>query len=392
VGVRLVPALALLSLLAFTGTARAATVTVENGTLRVIGAPGESEEFTIDPAPAPAPPGTLVVTEHFSSPVSVAGVVAVSGDLGDGDDSLALSASLPAQLLGGPGNDTLTVAPLTLGVGPALAPAVTLDGGAGDDVLSAAGGADTLLGREGDDTLAGGAGADTLDAAGGSDSADAGAGADRIVLLDKLADTALCGTGRDNVRAEVLDQLDFACERVDYGPPGNAGRLRSIRGGGRFVPIPGMPWARLDRRLLPGLLYLVRRYHVRVGDGYAPTGHAPLGEHPLGLAVDLTPGPGGSWRDVARLAHWAEPRQNRPRPPFRWVGWTGDPYHGSPRTCRPQPNCPAHLHLSWAHSPGRPRHPVRTVWTFEVGTGSLARGALMGSAAAFPEQKPLPDL
>jgi hypothetical protein len=153
-----------------------------------------------------------------------------------------------------------------------------------------------------------------------------------------------------------------------------------------------MPWARLDRRLLPDLLYLVKRYHVLVGDGYAPTGHAPLGEHPLGLAVDLTPGPGGSWRDVGRLARWAEPRQNRPRPPFRWVGWTGDPYHGNPRTCRPKPNCPAHLHLSWAHSPGRPRRPVRRVWVFEVGAGSLARGALMSTPAAFPKQTPVPDL
>lgn len=388
---RLFPTLVLLILLVFAGAAQAATVTVENGALRVTGAPGETEEFTIDPAPAPAPPGTLIVTEHFSPPVSAEGVTSVYADLADGDDSLTISAVLPAQLLGGLGNDTITVAPFALPLAPVLAPPVTLDGGEGDDVLTAAGGADTLLGSEGDDTLVGGDGADTLDAAGGSDSADAGAGADSIVLLDRLTDTALCGTGRDSVRAEVLDELDFACERVDYGPPGNVGRLRSITGRGRFVSIPGMPWARLDRRLLPDLLYLVKRYHVRVGDGYAPTGHAPLGEHPLGLAVDLTPGPGGSWRDIARLARWAEPRQNRPRPPFRWVGWTGDPHHGSPRTCRPRPNCPAHLHLSWAHSPGRPRHPVRTVWTFDVGTGTLARGALMGPAAAFPKQTPLPD-
>ncbi len=361
-------------LLVVPGVAEAATVTVENGALRVIGAPGESEEFTIVPAPAPAPAGTLTVTEHFSPPVNVAGVTSVYADTGDGDDTLTLSASLPAQLLGGVGNDALTVATATLGINPALAPAVTLDGGEGDDLLSGAGGADTLLGGVGSDTAYG------------------GAGSDAIVLLDELPDTAWCGTGRDSVRAEVLDQLDFACERVSYGPPGNVGRLRSLRGGGRFVPIPGMPWARLDRRLLPDLLYLVKRYHVRVGDGYASTGHEPLGEHPLGLAVDLTPGPGGSWRDVARLARWAEPRQNHPRPPFRWVGWTGDPNHGSPRTCRPRPNCPAHLHLSWAHSAGKPRRPVRTVWVFEVGAGTLARGALMSAASRFPEQSPLPDL
>ena len=115
-----------------------------------------------------------------------------------------------------------------------------------------------------------------------------------------------------------------------------------------------MPWARARPAHLPDLLYLVKRYHVRVGDGYAPTGHEPRGEHPLGLAVDLTPGPGGSWREVARLASWAEPRQNHPRPPFRWVGWTGDRNHGSPRPAA-RADCPAHLHLSWAHSPGAAR-------------------------------------
>ena len=80
----------------------------------------------------------------------------------------------------------------------------------------------------------------------------------------------------------------------------------------------------------------------------------------------LVPAPGGSWAEVARLARWAEPRQNRPRAPFRWVGWNGDFNHGDPRHCRLDRGCPAHLHLSWSHSPGVPLHPVRRVWTFEV--------------------------
>jgi hypothetical protein len=112
----------------------------------------------------------------------------------------------------------------------------------------------------------------------------------------------------------------------------------------------------VDRRILPDVLYLVARYKVQVGDGFALFGHEPLGEHPLGLAVDLYPGPGGDWDDVDRLARWAEPRQNHPRPPFRWVGYNGDYNHGRGN----------HLHLSWAHSPGRPGYPVRSVWTFDV--------------------------
>ncbi len=70
------------------------------------------------------------------------------------------------------------------------------------------------------------------------------------------------------------------------------------------------------------------------------------GEHPLGLALDIVPDEsiGGDWGDINRLARWAEPRQNRPRAPFRWVGYWGDKRHG-PRD---------HLHLSWDHSPTKP--------------------------------------
>jgi hypothetical protein len=187
-----------------------------------------------------------------------------------------------------------------------------------------------------------------------------------IDLRDGRTDSAWCGDGRDTVHADVVDELDGTCERVDYGPPGRVGRLHRVTGGGRFVPIPGQPWARVDRRILPDLLQLVSRYHVRVGDGYAIAGHEYYGEHPLGLAVDLYPGPGGSWRDVARLARWAEPRQNHPRRPFRWVGWNGDVNHGDPVHCRASRGCVAHLHLSWSHSPGAPRQPVRSVVVWRV--------------------------
>ncbi len=43
---------------------------------------------------------------------------------------------------------------------------------------------------------------------------------------------------------------------------------------------------------------------------------------------------------ITRLAHWAEPVQEQPRPPFRWVGYDGDAGHG----------CGNHLHLSWNHA------------------------------------------
>jgi hypothetical protein len=336
--------------------ARAATVAVEGGVLRVTAGPGEVNAVAVAPGGAP---GTLAVTDLGPAPSAGAGctptgapsslacveATSVEADLGDLDDSLTLSAPAAISVRGGVGDDTLTAAPAGWLFAP---PTARLDGG------------------DGDDTLIGGPGGDELDGGLGADAADGGAGSDAILLRDRKVDTALCRAGRDSVRAEVLDELDIACERVDYGPAGRAGRLRPVSGGGRFVPIPGQTWARVDRRILADVLYMVRRYHVRVGDGYATVGHKPHGEHPLGLAVDLYPGPGGSWGEVARLAKWAEPRQNSPRWPFRWVGWNGDENHGDPAHCRISRGCPPHLHLSWAHSPGSPGHPVRTVWVFDV--------------------------
>jgi hypothetical protein len=195
---------------------------------------------------------------------------------------------------------------------------------------------------------------------------DGGAGADLIDARNGVSDSVWCGEGRDAVAAEVLDFLDTGCDRVDYGPPGVVGRARARTGGGRLVRVPGQTWARVDRRILPGVLYLIRGYRVRIEEGYGTVGHTHFGEHPLGLAVDIQPGAGSTWADVSRLARWAEPRQNRPRFPFRWVGWNGDVNHGHPSVCKPRRGCYPHLHLSWSHSPALPRHIARTVWVFEV--------------------------
>jgi hypothetical protein len=329
---------ALIALLTLAPATHAATVSVEGDALRVIAAPGEANQLTVARAPtdlsltvtdwgAPltAGPGCTIAADGSAGCATPAAASTLSPprieiDSGDLDDSVTVAAELPAQILGGDGDDRLT-------------------GGVGDD------------------SLLGGAGADF---------ADGGHGDDAIELRDGVSDSAWCGAGRDSVDAETLDALARACERVDYGPPGRVGRLVRVTGGGRWVPIPAQTWARVDRRILADVLYLVRRYRVRVTEGYATVGHDPSGEHPLGLAVDIEPGPGGTWADVSRLARWAEPRQGHPRPPFRWVGWNGDFNHGHPSVCKRSRGCAPHLHLSWAHSPGRPRRPVRTVWVWQV--------------------------
>jgi hypothetical protein len=126
--------------------------------------------------------------------------------------------------------------------------------------------------------------------------------------------------------------------------------------GGKFVDIPGFPGEKLDRRLLTDVKYLQRKYKIFVTDGYSMSDvHASNGEHPIGLALDIVPDKanGGRWRDIDRLAKWAEPRQNHPREPFRWVGYDGDANHGRNH----------HLHLSWSHSDTKPGRPAMTVYT-----------------------------
>jgi hypothetical protein len=128
-------------------------------------------------------------------------------------------------------------------------------------------------------------------------------------------------------------------------------------GGGKFVDIPGFPGEKIDRRLLRDIRWMRRKYRIFITDGFSTSPvHSANGEHPLGLALDIVPywSEGGRWGLIGDLAHWAEPVQNQPRMPFRWVGYNGDAGHGRGH----------HLHLSYAHS----RHtrfgrPVRKVFT-----------------------------
>ena len=133
-------------------------------------------------------------------------------------------------------------------------------------------------------------------------------------------------------------------------------RLCETTGGGKFVRIPGFPGEMIDRRLLTDIRWLQSRYRIFITDGYSMDDvHATNGEHPIGLALDIVPdkAAGGRWADITRLARWAEPRQNHPRLPFRWVGYDGDANHGRGN----------HLHLSWSHSVTRPGRAAKIVDT-----------------------------
>jgi Ca2+-binding RTX toxin-like protein len=113
------------------------------------------------------------------------GLFALSGsgnflDGGDGNDTI-LAQNGSATLNGGAGNDAVGYQSgtfvLNLGDGNDICAAVlerttdrvTIDGGAGDDILNASDGSDSMTGGLGSDTLDGYAGADTVAGGGGSD-------------------------------------------------------------------------------------------------------------------------------------------------------------------------------------------------------------------------------
>ncbi len=139
------------------------------------------------------------------------------------------------------------------------------------------------------------------------------------------------------------------------GGPGKT-HIRESRG--KFVPVPdSIPHAEgayIDKRIRNDLEWIADHFKVFVVEGFAgrlpsdkkvgcPSCHVSDSEHKIGLAVDLIPlvkpRCDRTWHGISRLAKWAEPRQNGPRPPFRWVGYDGDANHG----------CGHHLHLSWIH-------------------------------------------
>ena len=115
--------------------------------------------------------------------------------------------------------------------------------------------------------------------------------------------------------------------------------LCETTGGGKFVPIPGFPGEKADRRLLTDIKYLRRKYDIFITDGLSKDAvHAANGEHPIGLALDIVPNTakGGTWKEISsarqagrtaaersdravplgRLQRRRRPRPRQPPPPL----------------------------------------------------------------------------
>jgi uncharacterized membrane protein YgcG len=166
------------------------------------------------------------------------------------------------------------------------------------------------------------------------------------------------------VKAKASIGVAIVAVFAAVAPATSGARMQSVQiapkvcqttGGGKIVDIPGFPGERIDRRLKRDIRMMRRKYNIFITDGYATEGHSSAGEHPRGVALDIVPNfaAGGDWNDIDRLAKWAEPSQNQPRSPFRWVGYNGDAGHGRGH----------HLHLSYSHSGAPFGETPKTVYT-----------------------------
>ena len=145
------------------------------------------------------------------------------------------------------------------------------------------------------------------------------------------------------------------------GLPSGSAHSQTLPNGKKWLaPVPGTS-AVCDRRIVPDVVMLLKKYKMALGDCFAMTGHKPGGEHPLGLGTDLVPARGGSWdlldkaaRDLGWRASCAESGCRNALPaPMAFIGWNGFPGHGAGD----------HLHLSWQHSAASPGSPAKTVKT-----------------------------
>ena len=173
---------------------------------------------------------------------------------------------------------------------------------------------------------------------------------------------------------------------------------RLVYAPGKIVPIPAsIPHEEgdmVDKRILPDLRWIAQRYPIYVTDGYSgplPSGehvgcdncHTKGSDHYNGLAVDIVPAEPSSrcdshWTAITALALWAEPRQNLPVAPFRWVGYNGDAGHG----------CGNHLHLSWNHAAVAQFQLAEWVEVFPVGA---AEGETKPRGKPAPAKKTPPN-
>jgi Ca2+-binding RTX toxin-like protein len=200
------------------------------------GLPGEALAVTIDGATGEF----LVGSGARNDSIAVTGIEELSIDGSTGNDTVDVQASAGLSFILGSlqgGNDTFDI-------NGALSLSASIDGGAGDDLLSGASGNDSLLGGDGNDVLDGGAGVDHLQGGSGNDTVswaggdgndiiDGGSGIDVLSVTGTLGDdsydlsddgfgNAVLTLGSDTLTATsieslVITQTGFGNDAVTIG-------------------------------------------------------------------------------------------------------------------------------------------------------------------------------
>jgi Ca2+-binding RTX toxin-like protein len=236
--------------LALSPTAFASTVSKNGSQLRYEASPTEANQVSITFDGAyyqvqEAPGVTISVGTGCTSLAAnharcaASGIFSVYIDVKDGTNSASIgSLSLPSQILGGTGNDTLT------------------GGSAGDTLNGGTGGTNTLTGNAGNDSFTGGTGADTFNGGDGNDTLNSSAGADSMVggNGDDLFHASSSNDGADNLDpGSGTDTANYSLRTAaltidldntaDDGESGEGDNVRSafdvIRGGGGGDAITG---------------------------------------------------------------------------------------------------------------------------------------------------------
>lgn len=161
-----------------------------------------SETIVLEQVPGQADRLRVTINGQSFAEVMTSRVESIKLQAGSGDDSVTIN--LPAELNrilvavnGGDGNDTLTA-----GKG-----VVNFRGGDGDDILMGSNGNDRLQGGDGNDVLIGGGGDDRLSGNRGDDTLRGGAGTDRQ-SGNRGNDWVYGTTRRDRIQLGATDRIE----------------------------------------------------------------------------------------------------------------------------------------------------------------------------------------
>jgi hypothetical protein len=194
----------------------------------------------------------------------------------------------------------------------------------------------------------------------------------------RQTDDALTAAAGQTVLSDCAEAgLDLTVGPANLRAAQRVASPRAFRTLPAWAPAAGREPGAVDARLYGDVVWILRRYHLRVSAA-REAGHNTHGD---GTAVDLVPADGNGqaiWdssagrlaRDVGWTAACARSGTRpacRLAPAIQFIGYDGYPDHGSPRTCTG--DCPAHLHLSWAspcYGTGSLSAPCEWVMAFTV--------------------------